>query len=202
MLHTNEPGSAGSPRPHGTVPAPAPSLVLEYCTRPKSSESHSETRVLEYPFRTPLTHRKGTYRYSGRGTCDLLRVVELLAQIVIQVVDLKRNLGVRVGLGVRLRYSSHTARSGLGLARVVRLFVWPRHTNGTQAVAPLDPCACEVHAQGGNKRRTGPGEELVELLVVHEVGRHVAHLAEAQAYHVVILVQNEGLSQLDKDIMW
>ena len=28
-----------------------------------------------------------------------------------------------------LRYSSHTARSGLGLARVVRLFVWPRHAN-------------------------------------------------------------------------
>ena len=29
-----------------------------------------------------------------------------------------------------LRYPSHTARSGLGLARVVRRFVWPRHANG------------------------------------------------------------------------
>ena len=29
--------------------------------------------------------------------------------------------------GEGLRYSSHTARSGLGLARVARLFVWPRH---------------------------------------------------------------------------
>ena len=28
-----------------------------------------------------------------------------------------------------LRYSSHTATSGLGLARVVRRFVWPRHTS-------------------------------------------------------------------------
>ena len=58
-------------------------------------------------------------------------------------------------LAVRLRYSSHTARSGLGLARVVRLFVWPRHANGMLSTTPLDPCACEMSAQGGNKRRTG-----------------------------------------------
>ena len=54
-----------------------------------------------------------------------------------------------------LRYSSHTARSGPGLARVVRLFVWPRHANGVLSTTPLDPCACEMSAQGGNKRRTG-----------------------------------------------
>ena len=54
-----------------------------------------------------------------------------------------------------LRYSSHTARSGLGLARVVRLFVWLRHANGMLSTTPLDPCAFEMRAQGGNKRRTG-----------------------------------------------
>ena len=54
-----------------------------------------------------------------------------------------------------LRYSSHTARSGLGLARVVRLFAWPRHASGMLSTTPLDPCACESSAQGGNTRRTG-----------------------------------------------
>ena len=49
-----------------------------------------------------------------------------------------------------LRYSSHTARSGLGLARVVRLSEWPRHANGMVSTTPLDPCACEMSAQGGD----------------------------------------------------
>ena len=57
-----------------------------------------------------------------------------------------------------LRYSSHTAWSGLGLARAVRRFVWPRHANGMLATTPLDPCACEMSAQGGNTRRTGHAE--------------------------------------------
>ena len=52
-------------------------------------------------------------------------------------------------------YSSHTSRSGLGLARVARRFVWPRHANGMLSTTPLDPCARELRAQGGNKRRTG-----------------------------------------------
>ena len=59
-------------------------------------------------------------------------------------------------LVVGLRYSSRKAMSGLGLARVVRLFVWARHANGMLSTTPLDPCACERSAQGGNKRRTGP----------------------------------------------
>ena len=50
-----------------------------------------------------------------------------------------------------LQYSSHTARSGLGLARVVGLFAWPRHTNGMAATTPLDPCAYAMSAQGGDK---------------------------------------------------
>ena len=42
-----------------------------------------------------------------------------------------------------------------GPARVVRLFVWPRHANGMLSTTPLDPVACEMSAQGGNTRRTG-----------------------------------------------
>ena len=66
-----------------------------------------------------------------------------------------------------LRHSSHTARSGLGLARVVRLFVWPRHANGILSTTPLDPCACEMSAQGGNKR-TACGATLRVVAVVVE----------------------------------
>ena len=77
-----------------------------------------------------------------------------------------------------LRYSSHTARSGLGLARVARLFVWPRHANGMFSTTPLDPCACEMSAQGGNKRRTGPLR--VGMVALHQRPRAVrvpvAHL--------------------------
>ena len=69
-----------------------------------------------------------------------------------------------------LRYSSHTARSGLGLARVVRLFVWPRHANGMSSTTPLDPCAYEMSAQGGNTRRTLLGA--VVRVAVHECAPH------------------------------
>ena len=62
---------------------------------------------------------------------------------------------MRITTPRNLRYSSHTARSGLGLARVVRRFVWPRHANSMLSTTPLDPCACEMSAQGGNKRRAG-----------------------------------------------
>ena len=45
-----------------------------------------------------------------------------------------------------LHYSSHTTRSGLDLARVVRRFVWPRHADSMLSTTPLDPCACELGA--------------------------------------------------------
>ena len=58
------------------------------------------------------------------------------------------------------RYSSRKARSRLGPARVVRLFVWSRHTNDTVAVAPLDLCARELNAHGGiSQRRAVVAEE-------------------------------------------
>ena len=87
----------------------------------------------------------------------------LRCRIVGGVRVAERLRRARVARGIRvaaeaargLRYSSHTARSGLGLARVVRRFVWPRHANGVLSTTPLDPCACEMGAQGGNKRRTG-----------------------------------------------
>ena len=66
-------------------------------------------------------------------------------------------LGKHVDL-VGLRYSSHMARSELGPDRAVVLWVllvWPRHTSGTVATTPLDPCARELGARGGNRRRTG-----------------------------------------------
>ena len=70
-------------------------------------------------------------------------------------------------LAAGLRYSSHTARSGLGLARVVRRFVWPRHTNGMLSTTPLDPCARGTSAQRGNTRREGaPGAQVRPALVL------------------------------------
>ena len=61
-----------------------------------------------------------------------------------------------------LRYPSRKARSSARPARVVRLFVWPRHTNGTVAVAPLDPCARGVRASGGKGegRATSPAPSM------------------------------------------
>ena len=66
-------------------------------------------------------------------------------------------MAVREDAGVtqRLRYSSRTAGLGLALARVVGLVgIKPRRANGMVSTAPLDLCACEMSAQGGNKRRT------------------------------------------------
>ena len=62
----------------------------------------------------------------------------------------------------QLRYSGDKATSDLGLARVVGLFAWPRHTNGMVATAPLDPCAFEMSAKRGNKRRTCRAEPKAE----------------------------------------
>ena len=77
-------------------------------------------------------------------------------------------------------YSSRKARSGLGLARVVRLFVWARRTNGTVATAPLDPCAREMNAKRGNTRRgwTGHGEVAQDVRAVGGDGVDVALLEE------------------------
>ena len=54
-------------------------------------------------------------------------------------VLLRRHTATAVRLREGLRYSSHTTRSGLGLARVVRPFVWPRHANSVLSTTPLDP---------------------------------------------------------------
>ena len=60
-----------------------------------------------------------------------------------------------------LRYPSRKARSSARPARVVRLFVWPRHTNGTVAVAPLDPCARGKRASGGIREGRAHGHAAV-----------------------------------------
>ena len=46
---------------------PARTLANPIARRPNISESHSETRVLEYPFSTPFRHTKGYVRVLGGG---------------------------------------------------------------------------------------------------------------------------------------
>ena len=46
---------------------PARPLANPIARRPNISESHSETRVLEYPFSTPFRHTKGYLRVLGGG---------------------------------------------------------------------------------------------------------------------------------------
>ena len=60
-----------------------------------------------------------------------------------------------------LRYPSRTARSSARPARVVWLFVWPRHTNSTVAVAPLDPYARGKRASGGIREGRAHGHAAV-----------------------------------------
>ena len=55
-----------------------------------------------------------------------------------------------------LHYCSRKARSRLGPARVVGLFVRPRHTNSMVATSPLDPCACEINAQREHAKGDAP----------------------------------------------
>ena len=76
-------------------------------TRPNISESHGEIST-----RVPFCIEGG--RAGAR-----LDEAEGQLEAVVEAAQLLDHH--------HLRYSSHAARSGLGLARVVRRFVWPRH---------------------------------------------------------------------------
>ena len=60
-------------------------------TRPNISESHSETRVLEYPFSTTFRHTKGYLRVLGGGRTD-----EVLYKPIQGAADACENESVRV----------------------------------------------------------------------------------------------------------
>ena len=92
---------------------------------------------------------------------DTLSVIPCLTQGAVEFLDvcnvLRASQQQNTFLARLLRYSSHTARSGLGLAGAVRLLVWPRHVKLGMLVKRRHsiPSFCETSAQGGNRRRTG-----------------------------------------------